>query len=148
MAEELADATLTRFLRDAKHESRVFKEILTRNSAQKEDMVGHYEICRQRSFKAIHDLKRKSPDPSRAVPRLSGRSSRAVSGASKRTSPFAFDNKDDNHTRWPVRPITRQSRRVLTPAYLQDYPDLKRHHDITCVFGAPISRDSAALTAF
>jgi hypothetical protein len=126
------------FLSDVRRESRSFKEAMARTEALKKESNAHFQVCAHLSFAAIHSVNRASADPSRAVPRLSRPQTRSCSRVSKKRSVFEFDDKDDNHTRWPVRPITLTSQRVLTPRRLLDYPEQGRPHDIICVFGAPV----------
>jgi hypothetical protein len=134
------------FLGDVKRESSAFKDVLVQASLQKEESNEQFRQFAQISFNAIHNVQRRKPDPSKAVPRLTRPQTRSASRPPPKKSVWEFEDKDANHTRWPVRPITRTSKRILTPVRVQDYGSLPRPSDIVCVYGAQISPDDDVLT--
>jgi hypothetical protein len=133
------------FLGDVKSESSTFKDILSKAAVQKAQVNRDYKTYAQRSFNAIHNVVRKKPDPSRMTPdhrsRMPDFHPEPPAVDAPPESPFEFDARIPNRDRWPVRPVTAGSCRVLTPVRLRDYPGVSRAKDITCVLGAPVSAD-------
>lgn len=131
------------FLSDIKEESCAFKAVLKESAALKEESNRHYQTCSQKSFMSLHRSMKRSPDPSRAVPRLSRPQTRTKEKR-KEEANFELDMRVTNQHKWPVRNVTRSSLRVLTPTKLQDY-QIERPKDIVCVFGAPLSKHGPEL---
>jgi hypothetical protein len=131
------------FLGDVQNESVTFKEILRESAARKEQSNQDYRTFAQLSFNAIHNVVRKKPDPSRMTPnrysRLQGFHPPPSQISEPPVTPFEFDTRVANHNRWPERPVTRNSLRVLNPVRLRDYSGMARHKDVPCILGAQVS---------
>jgi hypothetical protein len=133
------------FLGDVQNEATTFKEILREAAARKDQSNRDYAECAQRSFNAIHNVVRKKPDPARMTPnhfsRLPG--FRPPPSDSPRSmvsgQGYEYDTSPPMRDRWPKRPITRNSLRILNPTRLNDYPAIVRPKDVACVMGAYVN---------
>jgi hypothetical protein len=133
------------FLGDVRNESTTFKEILQRASAEKTESNAQFKACAQHSFNAIHNVVRKKPDQVGRPLRQATRASSTLTRSNAPESPFEFEHKVANHDRWPVRPVTKVSQRILTPTRLGDHPGVARPKDIVCILGWPVSRHAELL---
>lgn len=126
----------TGFLNDIQQESNQFGEIVKNGSIVKEKNDQEFKQTAQKSFNAIHNVKRKKADPNKMVPRQKRRQIKSLNAKDK--NQFHHDMRLANYSNWPLR-ATSPTKRILSPIRLGDYPNMKRPMDVPTMLGEPVA---------
>lgn len=124
------------FLNDIHQESNTFGEIVKSGSIVKEQNDQEFKATAQKSFNAIHNVKRKKSDPSKMVPRQKRKQIKSLNTHDK--NQFQHDMRLANYSNWPLRPNT-STKRILSPTRLADYPEMKRPKIVPTLLGEPVA---------
>lgn len=134
------------FVRQLKEDTKIMKNVIKKGHEDGVNSNKEYSEFRQKTFNAIHGVKRKPASEIERVPRArrTGRSTLSTS----RTAPqktfvkeIEFEMPPTNTYNWPKR--NSSAKRVFKPVKLNDYPNLNRKKDMIILYGAPVHEATA-----
>lgn len=126
-----------KLIAEVREESDTLAKIIKQGADQREACNKEFAKSAQRSFNAIHNVKRTPVTPT-TIPRMKTRKSslktREICPSS--FGVMEFETPPTNVDKWPKR--ENSAKRIFTPEKLEDYPVNQRHKDLFVLSGESI----------